>query len=156
MTLPVLVVWPNLTARHQMLRDLCHAVEPVVGGRAAETVACLPAPGFPHGVFVGAASDGRGGHAVMSLPAAAELDVHPATVYRAISSGRSRALRVGMSRRGAIRVPADESEAFKARFIAGEVTPPNEAIPDRVAAAPVAGPISTPLAIGVDPTGAEQ
>jgi excisionase family DNA binding protein len=53
---------------------------------------------------------------------AAELDVHPATVYRAISSGRLRALRVGMGGRGAIRVPADEFEAFKARLIAGGVT----------------------------------
>jgi excisionase family DNA binding protein len=52
---------------------------------------------------------------------AAELDVHPATVYRAIASGRLRALRVGMGR-GAIRVPADEFEAFKARLSAVEVS----------------------------------
>jgi hypothetical protein len=50
---------PDLAERHPMLRGLYHAVEPVVGGQAAETVACLPAPGFPHGVLVGAAPDKR-------------------------------------------------------------------------------------------------
>lgn len=36
---------------------------------------------------------------------AARLDVSVATVYRAIGSGRLRALRIGAGRRGAVRVP---------------------------------------------------
>jgi len=41
------------------------------------------------------------------------LDVHPATVYRAIESGRLAALRVG-SGRGGLRIPREAFAAFVA------------------------------------------
>jgi excisionase family DNA binding protein len=46
--------------------------------------------------------------------AAALLKVHDSTLYRAIQAGRLQAFSVGAAGR-AIRIPADELEAFKAR-----------------------------------------